>query len=102
MAKLLLKANALALMGSSDDAYELLFANYREKLSSGYRNFIIDFVNGNCNMLLKDINKLSAALNIPADKFVLYKPFAKQEFYDLENRCDSYLVEKPEEPDLKK
>ena len=102
LAKLLLKANALALMGSSDDAYELLFANYREKLSSGYRNFIIDFVNGNCNMLLKDINKLSAALNIPADKFVLYKPFAKQEFYDLENRCDSYLVEKPEEPDLKK
>lgn len=98
LAKILLKANALALMGNSSDAYELLMANYRADLTEEQRSFVIDFVNGNCNMLLKDIKKLSAALNIPSEKFVIYKEQKKQPFYDLENKCDSNLISSSEEP----
>lgn len=98
LAKLLLKANALALMGSHADAYELLLANYRADLTDAQRSFMIDFVNGNCNMLLKDIKKLSAALNVPAEKFVLYQQRKKQPFYDLENKCDSNMLTASEEP----
>ena len=98
LARLLLKANALALMGNSDDAYELLLSDYRSDLTEEQRNFMIDFVNGNCNMLLKDIKKLSAALNVPAEKFVIYKEQKKQPFYDLENKCDSNLISSSEEP----
>ena len=97
-AKILLKANGLALMGSSSDAYELLFANYRGKISSENVDFIVNFVNGNCNMLLKDIRKLSAALSIPEEKFVAYKALKKQDFYDLEKRSDTNLISVPEEP----
>ncbi len=99
-AKLLLKANGLALMGSSAEAYELLVANYKEKLSAENIDFIINFVNGNCNMLLKDIRKLSAALNIAEEKFVAYKEQKKQDFYDLEKRSDTNLITVPEEPGL--
>ncbi len=102
LAKMLLKANALALMGSPGDAYEFLVANYRQGLSDGEINFIIDFVNGNCNMLLKDTDKLSAALNIPAEKFVLYKDFKKQDFFDLENMNDTHLRKTIEEPQYQK
>ncbi len=98
LAKLLLKANALALMGSSADAYELLMANYQSDLNEVQRNFMIDFINGNCNMLLKDIKKLSAALNVSAEKFVIFKEQKKQPFYDLENKCDSNLLTSAEEP----
>lgn len=102
LAKLLLKANALALMGSSNDAYELLMANYRADLNDVQRNFMIDFINGNCNMLLKDIKKLSAALNVSAEKFVIFKEQKKQPFYDLENKCDSNLLTSSEEPAIRK
>ena len=102
LAKMLLKANGLALMGNSADAYELLVANYNSKLSEAERCFIVDFVNGNCNMLLKDIKKLSAALNIPQEKFVVYKEMKKQDFYDLEKRSDTHLVTIPAEPKFQK
>ena len=99
---MLLKANAMALMGDNNGAYGFLVANYRAKLSENDRNFIVDFVNGNCNMLLKDSKKLSAALNIPAERFVIYKEQKKEPFYDLENRKDSNLVAVPVEPEIEK
>ena len=102
LAKMLLKANAMALMGDNNGAYGFLVANYRAKLSENDRNFIVDFVNGNCNMLLKDSKKLSAALNIPAERFVIYKEQKKEPFYDLENRKDSNLVAVPVEPEIEK
>lgn len=102
LAKLLLKANALALMGNSNDAYELLLAEYRTNYDDAERNFVLDFVNGNCNMLLKDIKKLSAVLNVTTDKFVLYKERKMQNFYDLEHRTDSDMIAVSEEPEIRK
>ena len=102
LAKILLKANALALMGNSNEAYELLVSNYQAKLTGKEREFIVDFVNGNCNMLLKDIKKLSAALNMPQEKFVVYKEMKKQDFYDLEKRSDTHTITFPAEPKIKK
>ena len=101
LAKMLLKANALALMGNTNDAYELLVANYQQKISQAERSFIVDFVNGNCNMLLKDIKKLSASLNIAAENFVVFKEIKKQDFYDLEKRSDTHLINTAVEPQLK-
>jgi hypothetical protein len=102
LAKMLLKANAMALLKREADAYEFLVANYRSGLTKKDYDFIVDFVNANCNMLLKDSRKLSAALNIPIDRFVQHKEIKKQDFYDLENRCDTNLLSVWKEPVIEK
>lgn len=100
LAKMLLQANALALMNRSDEAYEFLVSNYRANLTDNDRTFIVDFVNANCNMLLKNMTKLSASLNIPQERFISFKQLQKQSFYDFDKKTDSNFIVAPGEPEL--